>query len=621
MMGRPWNRRAWPAELIARLLRISDNGGVLRDLGAMLTKLTIRNFKRFDDVAIDLGKSVVFIGPNNSGKTTALQALALWEIGLGAWRAKRGGKTSSVPAQRPGVAVNRRDLISVPVPAANLLWRDLHTRNIRRVDNRITTANVRIEVVVDGITADKPWSCGLEFDYSNEEAFFCRPCRQQGYEEAPIRQVTFSEIPEAAIALKVAYLPPMSGLTDREHLKQAGEIDFLIGQGRTAEVLRNLCYRVFQAQNDAGKNSGNAWKDLVDLIQKLFGIELLQPKYIAERGEITMQYKEKGSRLDISSAGRGLQQTLLLLAHLYANPKTVLLLDEPDAHLEVLRQRQTYQLLTDVAEQQGSQIIAASHSEVVLGEAAGTGKVIAFVGRPHTMSDRPSQIMKSLTDVGWDLYYQAKEKGWILFLEGATDLAILRTFADQLKHPAASHLERPFVHYVSTNLPSKARDIFFGLKEAKPNLCGLAIFDHLEAPLQTGGPLVELAWRRRELENYFCRRDVLLAYARGSTPGDLFSNAGQVTREKAMEEAITEVAGALEKLGKLSPWSADIKATDEFLDPLFRNYFRKLNLPLSFRKADYYKLAALLPKEEIDREIVAKLDEIVRVAERAKPSK
>ncbi len=122
----------------------------------MLTKLTIRNFKRFDDVAIDLGKTVVFVGPNNSGKTTALQALALWEIGLGAWRAKRGGKTSSVPAQRPGVAINRRDLISIPVPAANLLWRDLHTRNIRRVDNKIRTANVRIEVVVDGITADKP---------------------------------------------------------------------------------------------------------------------------------------------------------------------------------------------------------------------------------------------------------------------------------------------------------------------------------------------------------------------------------------------------------------------------------------------------------------------------------
>ena len=41
----------------------------------MLTRLRIKNFKRFDDVDIELAKSVVFIGPNNSGKTTALQAL------------------------------------------------------------------------------------------------------------------------------------------------------------------------------------------------------------------------------------------------------------------------------------------------------------------------------------------------------------------------------------------------------------------------------------------------------------------------------------------------------------------------------------------------------------------
>lgn len=45
----------------------------------MLTKLTIRNFKRFGEVEVELGSPVVFIGPNDSGKTTALQALALWE--------------------------------------------------------------------------------------------------------------------------------------------------------------------------------------------------------------------------------------------------------------------------------------------------------------------------------------------------------------------------------------------------------------------------------------------------------------------------------------------------------------------------------------------------------------
>ncbi len=33
----------------------------------------------------------------------------------------------------PGIAINRRDLISIPVPEANLLWRDRHTRSISRV--------------------------------------------------------------------------------------------------------------------------------------------------------------------------------------------------------------------------------------------------------------------------------------------------------------------------------------------------------------------------------------------------------------------------------------------------------------------------------------------------------
>ncbi|MXW94390.1 MAG: ATP-binding protein [Acidimicrobiaceae bacterium] len=48
----------------------------------MLTKLRIRNFKKFPEVEIELGSPVVFVGPNNSGKTSAMQALALWEVGL-----------------------------------------------------------------------------------------------------------------------------------------------------------------------------------------------------------------------------------------------------------------------------------------------------------------------------------------------------------------------------------------------------------------------------------------------------------------------------------------------------------------------------------------------------------
>ncbi len=574
----------------------------------MLTRLQIRNFKRFADVDVELGKAVVLIGPNNSGKTTALQALALWDIGMRRWNEKRKGKSS--PEKRPGVTINRRDLVAIPVPNANLLWRNLHVRDVERVNNgekaTTKTQNIRVEIIIHGVTKDKVWSCGLEFDYANEESFYCRPLRTGVQGRMPV--------PSEVDDVSVAFLPPMSGLADREFIKQTGEIGVLIGQGQTAQVLRNLCFQIYQQ-----KEKNNYWQEMVDQIDKLFGVHLQSPKFIAERSEITMVYKdEENNILDLSSSGRGLQQTLLLLAHLYLNPGTVLLLDEPDAHLEILRQRQTYNLLVSVAAQQNSQIIAASHSEVVLSEAADRDTVIAFVGKPHRIDDRGSQLLKALRDIGFEQYYQAEETGWVLYVENSTDLAILQAFAKSLDHEAQHYLERPFVKYIETNLPQKAREHFHGLREAKNDLVGIAIFDRLEKELHAQGPLVEMMWRYREIENYFCQKDVLLAYARYDLPDDLFGSAERQNRERAMYESIEEVTKFLE-IDELSPWSPDVKASDQVLDRIFRLFFKKLSLPLQLRKSDYHLLASFVPTEKIDAEIKEKLDAIVETAKKAKP--
>ncbi|MGH9444969.1 MAG: AAA family ATPase, partial [Terriglobia bacterium] len=278
----------------------------------MLTKLKIRNFKRFENVDVDLGSPVVFIGPNNSGKTTALQALALWDIGLKLWMEKRTGKKA--PEKRPGVTVNRRDLIAVPVPDANLLWRDLHVRDVHRgPDGKQETNNIRIDIVVDGVSTGAKWSCGLEFDYANEESFYCRPLRVSEEKNA-----SRMSIPTIAAQTQVAFLPPMSGLAANETRLDIGAIKVRLGEGRTAEVLRNLCYLIDHKENGI---AADKWNQLTKRIKGLFGVDLDEPVYLAERGEIKMSYRDtSGVRLDISSAGRGLQQTLLLLAHLAVNP-------------------------------------------------------------------------------------------------------------------------------------------------------------------------------------------------------------------------------------------------------------------------------------------------------------
>ncbi|MCX7049231.1 MAG: ATP-binding protein [Candidatus Sumerlaeota bacterium] len=578
----------------------------------MLTRLRIRNFKRFEEADIELGKTVIFIGPNNCGKSTALQALALCEKGVQRWNEKRKGK--DVPDKRPGAAINRRDLLSVPVPNAKLLWHDLHVRDIQRNQNADAkpeqkTRNICIEIIVDGVSNDKAWTCGLEFDYANEESFYCRPLR--------INQKTKAErmlIPSESAFIHIAYLPPMSGLAAKEPKWEPGSINVLIGEGQTAQVLRNLCYQIYSSENPEN------WNSLTRQIVMLFGIKLQPPVFISERGEIEMAYQEpNGILLDLLSSGRGLQQTLLLLAHLYANPGAILLLDEPDAHLEILRQRQIYSVLCETAERQGSQIIAASHSEVLLNEAAERDTVIAFVGKPHRIDDRGSQVLKALRDIGFDQYYQAQQTGWALYLENSTDLAILKTFAKILDHEAQAFLERPFVHYVATNLPKRAEDHFFGLREAKPDMVGVALFDRLDKNLQQGMPLLEMMWQRREIENYLCTEETLLAYARHDVPNDLFGVAELAKREQAMREAIQEISSALRTLGKPEPWSPDIKVSDDFLEPLFSAFFKKLGLPLLLRKSEYYQLAPLMPKDQIAAEVREKLDMIVGVAKKAKP--
>lgn len=566
----------------------------------MLTQMTVRNFKHLREVTIELGQNVVLIGPNNSGKTTALQALALWEVGLRRWNERRRGQN---PEKRPGVAINRRDLMSIPVPSANLLWYELHVRDVEREQGRTkSTQNIRIDIIVDGITNGISWSCGLEFDYTNEESLVCRPLRQsQG------RMV----VPPEASKVRIAFLPPMSGLAAIEPKLEMGRINVLIGEGQTAQVLRNLCYQIYEDNSN--------WSKLVKDIERLFGVTLRHPEYLVERGEITMAYRERDNILDLSSSGRGLQQTLLLLAYLYANPGAVLLLDEPDAHLEILRQRQIYQLITATAQAQGSQIIAASHSEVVLSEAANRDIVIAFVGSPHRIDDRGSQVLKSLKDIGFDQYYQAEQTGWVLYLEGSTDLAILKEFANKLDHEANQILERPFLYPLNANQPQKAREHFYGLREAKPDLVGIAIFDRLEKNLETDTALTELMWKRREIENYLCFPEALLAYARHNLPDDLFGMAEAQRREQIMQEIITDNVPPIALRDLSNQWWTNTKATDEFLDSLFSEYFKRLNLPNLLRKTDYYILANFVPDNLIDPEIIEKLDAIVEVARRAKP--
>jgi len=89
----------------------------------MIKRVRLVRFKRFIDETFDLtGNPVLLAGPNNSGKTTLLHALASWNLATTRWLAERG---DSGGKRRIGVALD--EFTSLPLREMNLLWLNRHT--------------------------------------------------------------------------------------------------------------------------------------------------------------------------------------------------------------------------------------------------------------------------------------------------------------------------------------------------------------------------------------------------------------------------------------------------------------------------------------------------------------
>ncbi len=86
----------------------------------MIEKLTIRNFKRFESVTFDIPHHVVLAGPNNCGKTTALQAIAAWTLALDRW--KRLNDYQRYNRFYTKAPISRQTFYSVPLRSFDALW-------------------------------------------------------------------------------------------------------------------------------------------------------------------------------------------------------------------------------------------------------------------------------------------------------------------------------------------------------------------------------------------------------------------------------------------------------------------------------------------------------------------
>lgn len=441
----------------------------------MISRVVIRRFKCFDEVTFNIPGHIVLAGPNNTGKTTLLQAIASWSLALDRWKQLNDFNPRQGYVKAP---IARQAFSSVPLRSFDMLW---HRRQY--------AGNLEIEVTE---TDNKP--IAMEFISDSTEQIYVRP--RADVSPYALRKRTLSAV----------YIPPMTGLGTEEPLYQSPKIAQLLGQAKPGEVIRNLLVQA--------KHSETAWRALTESIKRLFGYELIPPD---ETGaDILAQYRHAPGEkeLDIASAGSGFQQVLMLLTFLHTRPASVLLIDEPDAHLHVILQDAIYSELRSVAMEQHSQLIIATHSEVII-DSVEPRELFAMFDGPRPIADNKERanLMRSLSILSNVDIMMAQDAPGILYVEGHTDIAILREWARILNHKAYDLLTiglfwKPTVWESRLGACGvQAREHYDALQLVKHGIPGLMLLDGdcrvevTETPI-TGAGLQRTRWKRYEIESY-----------------------------------------------------------------------------------------------------------------------
>ena len=530
----------------------------------MIEKVIVRNFKKFGSAEFDLPNRVVIVGPNNSGKTTLLQAIAAWSELAFQWRERYPDLARRSDGNYPWADLNILRFYSVPLADFDHLWRG------KNVDDPVS-------IHLHTASPDN-WEIGFEVLYLHREVARFRPTRDV-HEDDLEAYLTKPLIP--------TYIPPASGLNrEEDNYNNADVIAQRLAQAQGGRVLRNLLLAV--SQDD------EKWSSLQEEISRYFGYQLLRPSAGAQ---VLVQYRHRanGQSYELNSAASGFLQVLMVYAALLRKEASVVLVDEPDAHLHILLQRKMYDSLTRMASKSRSQLIISTHSEQLIRNADAAYLRVLTKGL-SPISEKEAIRTMNLENV--DIVMAETERK-ILYVEGLTDIRILTEWARVLAHGVLRVLETGLVR-TTAEKPWDAMNHFEGLQPLVPSLRAVELIDrdnrtYSEEGLSAPDGMIRLMWRRKEIENYLIHPAAIRRYVEGI--------AGESMAQRVRDYMRDNLPPILLENPHVLSAPAD-PAGKSFLAEVLEE------AELDVSEHRYDQLAAEMRSEEVHPEVIEKLDTI-----------
>lgn len=465
----------------------------------MITELVLKNFKSISVQTYSFTDFDLLVGRNNSGKSTILQSLAIWQYCVDEFhRMKRAGKS--------GAQIVLPNFTALPLPEFNLLWTDKTGKKYPKENGgKSKQVYIYIEIIVRWQKRDgSPGEFGISLRYHTPQSIYAIPIK--GWTE-------FKTLDASGELPRIVYVPPFSGLDPFERWLDDAVVRQQVGKGQPGSVLRNLLFRVIDryAPNNEGKQTRiepsniRNWNTIQEKVKEWFGVDLLPPEY--EKGvsiNIDSKYKtEKGKEFDIISGGSGFHQALTFLAFYYGyEGVTTILFDEPDAHTHVNLQRE---ILNYFKQLKTTQFIIATHAEEFI-KGVSAGSIISVLNqKPERVQSTP-EIITALSDVDNEAVVETQQEPFILYVEGEDDERILNGWASILRKQDV--LKRFYIKIMGgpnkNEMKEKATKHFNGLKQIVPKVKRLIIFDYDTEESyhpEPGNPAL-FEWKRKNIENY-----------------------------------------------------------------------------------------------------------------------
>lgn len=510
----------------------------------MITKVTIQNFKRFKhqtEFSLHPAGVTYLAGGNNSGKSTLLQALAVWEFARSVLQVTKGAAILAAGYSGEGVGVNAVEFSPIALPDLKHLFSDLRSFTGKKGDGY--PLRIRCEWKT---TAGPQLDRHLEFALSlSNDRLFLKPFS--------------SNLQMGEVAPRLAYLPPFAGIGSREERMLPSVRKRWIGRGLAGAVLRNLLYDFWeknQAQREKVKDGRgkipepalaelrktDSWEQLSIVLEEVFKTGLTVTQFndlyhtsievLAWDGVLVkkrFQRKTGTPEKDLMVEGSGFLQWLSVYALALNKEIEVLLLDEPDAHLHPALQGHLTHKLRQLARENCKQVLLATHSTTILSETE-VERIFRVEDRSY-LTDEGGRVKLF---VGLGSQYaprldQLKRHKRLFLHDGPSDLDVLKAWATTLGLGWPDNL----VCWKYTK-DREAREILF--TELRAEIAGLQAVslqdrdDYNLAMTRSdltfdGLRLFEKGlglrrWRRRNIENYLLH-PAAIARATGKTEAEI----------------------------------------------------------------------------------------------------